>query len=96
MTIDQYITNAIQFAIKDPSISGYETTISLLDKEYPNYQDLPRMYENLSACLGNLALLIKCDDYALSLKSYNLLKRSVEVNKKPTPEWCGLGASDVT
>jgi Holliday junction resolvasome RuvABC ATP-dependent DNA helicase subunit len=85
MDINQYITSAIQFAIKDPSVTGYETTINLLEKEYPNYRTLPRMYENLSACLANLALLIPCDTFEQSEKAYQHTKRAMDINPAPTP-----------
>lgn len=87
MNIDQYITSALQFALKDPTPKGYEATISLLEKEYPNYPDHPRMYNNLATCITNLAVGMKVNGYEDALKCFNLLKRALEIDKNPEAKY---------
>jgi len=87
VNIDQYITSALQFALKDPTPKGYEATISLLEKEYPNYPDHPRMYSNLATCLTNLAVGMKVNGYEDALKCFNLLKRALEIDKNPEAKY---------
>ena len=83
MDINQYITNALQFALQNPTPAGYESTILLLEKEYPNYPELPRMYQNLSACLVNLALCMEIGSFEEALKGFGYLKRSLEIDRSP-------------
>lgn len=84
MDINQFIDSALQFALKDPTPSGYESTITLLEKEYPNYPDFPRMYQNLATCLTNYAVGMKLSGFSDSVKCFDYLRRAIQIDRNPS------------
>lgn len=79
MTIDQYITNAIQFCIKDPTPKGYLTAIELLEKEYPNFPNNQRLATNLAACLVNYAVGETDNSFEAHARQCKFLMRAIDL-----------------
>lgn len=84
MTIDQYITNAIQFCINDPSPKSYLTTIELLEKEFPNFPNNERLASNLAACLVNYCIGESDCSYETLKKKCKFIYRAIEMEKVVT------------
>lgn len=86
MDIEAYVTQAIQFVIKDSSEQAYRTTIDLLEKEYPNYPNNQRLVQNLAACLTNYAVLFGDFSWDSLKKRFGYLRRAIEIDVFPKDE----------